>query len=155
MRPYFEPEIVPNVLESGVRRFDLEEDDAARNCRAVVEAQMMSMRLHSEWIDVRPVAIYATGGASANREILPVMADVHGCPVQRFEVTNSAASGAARRAAHGYFLERGEERGWEEIVAGLGEPIVGSEIEPAAHEVYDELVQKYAECERQVLGRRD
>ena len=62
MLPYFEPEIVPNVLTPGVHRFDLHKQDAAGNCRAVVEAQMMSMRLHAEWMGVRPSAIYVTGG---------------------------------------------------------------------------------------------
>ena len=150
MLPYFEPEIVPNVLDPGVRRFDLAEDDVEGNCRAVVEAQMLSMRLHSRWMDVRPSAIYATGGASANREILQVMADVQGCPVHRFEVTNSAALGAALRAAHGYLDDTGEAVSWEEVVAGLAEPVPGSVIEPApgTAEVYKEMVEKYAACER-------
>ena len=62
MLPYFEPEIVPKCPQS--RRtplLTLDEQDAAGNCRAVVEAQMMSMRLHSEWMGVRPSAIYVTG----------------------------------------------------------------------------------------------
>ena len=154
MLPYFEPEIVPNVLQPGVRRFGLAKDDAAGNCRAVVEAQMVSMRIHSAWMGVHPKGIYATGGASANREILQVMADVHGCPVYRFEVTNSAALGAALRAAHGYLLASGEEAAWEEVVSGLAEPVAGSAIEPnpEAREVYDGLARKYAECEREVIG---
>ena len=154
MLPYFEPEIVPNVLDPGVRRFDLAEDDAAGNCRAVVEAQMMSMRIHSAWMGVRPTEIYATGGASANPEILQVMADVHGCPVRRFEVTNSAALGAALRAAHGYMLASGKGAAWEDVVAGFAEPVAGSTIAPnaAAGEVYDGLVEKYAACEKRVIG---
>ena len=150
MLPYFEPEIVPNVLEPGVRRFDLAEDDVEGNCRAVMEAQMLSMRLHSRWMDVRPSAIYATGGASANREILQVMADVQGCPVHRFEVTNSAALGAALRAAQGYLNDAGEGVSWEEVVAGLAEPVAGSVIEPTpgTAEVYAEMVEKYGEAEQ-------
>ena len=81
----------------------LRELDDDGNCRAVVEAQMISMRIHSEWMGVRPTRIYATGGASANREILQIMADVQGCPVCRSDVSNSAALGAALRAAHGFF----------------------------------------------------
>ena len=154
MLPYFEPEIVPNVLGPGVRRFDLAEDDLAGNCRAVVEAQMMSMRIHSGWMDVDPVAIYATGGASANAEILQVMADVHACPVRRFEVTNSAALGAALRAAHGYLLASGEDADWEDVVSGLAEPVEGSATMPSpdVQRVYDDLAKKYAECEKQVIG---
>ena len=153
MLPYFEPEIVPNVLDPGVKRFDLEEDDLSGNCRAVVEAQMMSMRIHSEWMEVSPVAIYVTGGGSVNLEILQIMADVHECPVHRFEVTNSAALGAALRAAHGYFVDRGEGVTWETIVEGLAESVRGSVVEPdrLTSEVYGALVDKYRVCEETVV----
>ena len=148
--PWFEPEIVPNVLTPGVHRFDLDETDAAGNCRAVVEAQMMSMRIHSEWMGVRPTAIYATGGASVNREVLQIMADVHNCPVYRFEVTNSAALGAALRAAHGYCNTHAQNTDWETITAGLAEPVPNSVIRPGSTEAYRDLIAKYAESERKV-----
>jgi xylulokinase len=130
MLPYFEPEIVPRVLTPGVRRFDLAEDDVAGNCRAVVEAQMLSMRRHSAWMGVRPERIFATGGASRNPEILQVMADVHECPVFRFEVTNSAALGAALRAAHAWHAHAGQPLAWEDVVRGFCDPVPGSEIRP-------------------------
>ena len=149
MLPYFEPEIVPNVLEPGVRRIGLEEDDISGNCRAVVEAQMISMRIHAKWMGVSTAKIYATGGASGNRDILQVMADVQGCPVYRFETTNSAALGAALRAAHGYLLESGNEIPWDEVVSGFADPVSGSAINPApdAREIYAELIRKYEACE--------
>ena len=155
MLPYFEPEIVPKVLEPGVQRFGLAEDDASGNCRAVVEAQMMSMRIHSRWMGVRPSKIHATGGASENVGILRIMADVHNCPVCRFEVSKSAALGAALRAAQGYLAERGKPPAWEDVVAGFAEPVPGSMIEPdrRAVAVYDRLVAAYAECERKVTGK--
>ena len=62
--PWFEAEIVPRVNQPGIHRFDLDEKDAAANCRAIFEAQMMSMRLHSQWMKVAPDRIFATGGAS-------------------------------------------------------------------------------------------
>ena len=150
--PYFEPEIVPNVLTPGIHRFDLDENDAEGHCRAVVEAQMMSMRIHSEWMGVRPSAIYVTGGASVNTDILQIMADVQNCPVYQFEVTNSAALGAALRAAHGYLKSSDESTTWQDIIAGFSEPIAGSEITPKNIAIYDHLVKKYAECERRALG---
>ena len=70
------------------------------NVRAVVEAQMMAMALHSRWMGVEVDTIHATGGAAANRAILQVMADVFGADVYQLEVGNSAALGAALRAAH-------------------------------------------------------
>ncbi len=154
MLPYFSPEIVPRVCEPGVRRFDLDENDVAGNCRAVVEAQMMAMRIHSQWMGRRPSGIYATGGASENEAILRIMADVHGCPVYRFEVTNSAALGAALRAWHGHLKSTGRDPDWEKIVARFAEPVPGSKLEPdpAASAIYENLVEKYRRCERDVAG---
>src|SRR5664279_1145280 len=65
--PWFEAEIVPRVNRPGIHRFDLDENDVAANCRAIFEAQMLSMRLHSQWMNVSPKKIYATGGAANDR----------------------------------------------------------------------------------------
>jgi xylulokinase len=113
------------------------------------------MRIHSDWMGVSPSAIYATGGASENTDILQIMADVQNCPVHRFEVSNSAALGAAIRAAHGLLTERGENPAWQDLVSGLAEPVPGSEIAPVSEtlEIYDHLAQKYAACEKEVTGR--
>ncbi|HUC86288.1 MAG TPA: FGGY-family carbohydrate kinase, partial [Candidatus Acidoferrales bacterium] len=99
MLPWFEPEIVPRVHRPGVRRFKLEEKDAAANCRAIFEGQMLSMRLHSQWMLVAPARILVTGGASNDRALLQVLADVMNCRVERIEVAKSAALGAALQAA--------------------------------------------------------
>jgi xylulokinase len=151
--PWFEAEIVPRVNKPGIHRFDLDEKDAAANCRAIIEAQMMSMRLHSQWMKVAPDCIYATGGASNDLAVLRVMADVMNCRVLRIEISKSAALGAALRAAHGWFVHSGEKPKWEEIVAGFTEPIPDSEIRPNpdATRIYDKLVEKYAACERKAL----
>ena len=151
--PWFEAEIVPRVNRPGIHRFDLDEKDAAVNCRAIVEGQMMSMRLHSQWMKVAPDCIYATGGASQDSPILQIMADVMNCRVLRIEVAKSAALGAALRAAHGWLVHTGEKPKWETIVAGFTKPIPGSEIRPnpKAVKVYDQLIKKYARCEREAL----
>lgn len=149
--PWFEAEIVPRVNTPGIHRFDLDPADAAANCRAVVEAQMMSMRLHSQWMKASPRKIRATGGASDNVAILQIMADVMGCPVLRVQVAKSAALGAALRAAHGWLRETGGAADWEEISAGFTEPVSTKAIKPNAKAVreYDRLIEKYAECERE------
>jgi len=154
MLPYFEAETVPRVRVPGVRRSNLDEDDAAANCRAVVEAQMMSIRLHSEWMGMRPVSIYATGGASVNEAILQVMADVQGCPVQRTETPNSAALGAAIRAAHGYLCHRGGESNWRGLVADFAAPLPGSTVrpDPDAAAIYDEFIKAFGDFEGSVLA---
>jgi xylulokinase len=153
--PWFDAEIVPRVNKPGIHRFDLDAKDAAVNCRAIVEGQMMSMRLHSQWMKVAPDCIYATGGASQDSPILQVMADVMNCRVLRIEVAKSAALGAALRAAHGWLVHAGQKSKWEKIVAGFTKPIPGSEIRPnpKAAKVYDQLIKKYARCEREALNR--
>lgn len=151
--PWFEAEIVPRVNRPGIRRFDLDSADAAANCRAVFEAQMLSMRLHSQWMKVAPEKILATGGASNNEALLQVMADVMHCRVQRIEVSKSAALGAALQAAHGWLTAAGKSPRWDKLVAGFSAPIPGSEIRPnpKASRVYDQLLEKYADCEREAL----
>jgi sugar (pentulose or hexulose) kinase len=83
------------------------------------------------------------------------MADVQNCPVYRFEVTNSAALGAALRAVHGYLLSQQHTVSWEDVIADIAKPISGSIIAPQAPSVavYDVLIQKYAAFERRILGR--
>jgi xylulokinase len=150
MLPWFEPEIVPRVLNPGVRRRGLAEDDVPGNCRAVVESQMLSMQIHSAWMDVETECIYATGGASANREILQVMADVHGCPVYRSEIGDSAALGAALRAAHGHLQARNPSITWDEMVKGFSGPVAGFEIHPTPETapVYAKAVKEYQAFEK-------
>ncbi len=153
--PWFEPEIVPRVNQPGIHRFDLDAGDAAANCRAIVEAQMMSMRLHSQWMKVAPDCIYATGGAAQDGPLLQIMADVMNCPVVRIEVSKSAALGAALRAAHGWMVHDGQQPKWERVVANFTAPVPGSEIRPKAKaaRVYDKLIAKYARCEREAIAQ--
>jgi sugar (pentulose or hexulose) kinase len=108
--PWFEAEIVPRVNQPGIHRFDLDEKDVAGNCRAIFEAQMLSMRLHSQWMNVSPEKILATGGASNDAALLQIMADVMNCRVLRIEVSKSAALGAALIAAHGWLAATGKSR---------------------------------------------
>jgi xylulokinase len=151
--PWFEAEIVPRVNAPGIHRFDLDEKDAAAHCRAIAEAQMMSMRLHSQWMKVKPDCIYATGGASSNLPLLQVMADVMNCPVLRIEISKSAALGAALRAAQGWLVASGRKLKWKDVVRGFADPVLNSEIRPNAKavKVYDKLIGKYARCEREAL----
>jgi xylulokinase len=151
--PWFEAEIVPRVNKPGIHRFDLDENDVAANCRAIFEAQMMSMRLHSEWMQVSPEKIYATGGASNDLAFLQVMADVMNCRVERIEITKSAALGASLMAAHGWLDAAGKETKWEKLVAGFASPLPNSEIRPdkKTGKIYDKLLEKYAACESEAM----
>jgi xylulokinase len=153
--PWYEPEITPPVSTAGVHRYGLAEDDAPGHVRGVIEGQMMAIARHSRWMEVDVDTIYATGGASANRQILQVMADVFKARVFQLEVGNSAALGAALRARHADAAAEGETLPWEQVIAGLVEPVAASRIEPrpAAHAVYLELMKVHAACEAHALGR--
>jgi xylulokinase len=155
--PWFDPEITPPVLVPGVRRYNLPIDDAKGHVRGVVEAQMMSMMLHSSWMHVDVGRIHATGGASANVEILRVMADVFGAEVCQFEIGNSACLGAALRAVHAAAIADGNQRSWEEIVAPVVEPLIVRRLQPdhARHKMYRDLMRVYAACEAQACGCGD
>ncbi|HEX4644668.1 MAG TPA: FGGY-family carbohydrate kinase, partial [Verrucomicrobiae bacterium] len=153
--PWFDAEIVPRVNKPGIHRFDLDGKNIAANCRAIFEGQMLSMRLHSQWMKVLPDSLYATGGASSNLPLLQVMADVMNCRVERIEVSKSAALGAALRAAQAWLVRAGEIAEWKKIVAGFTNPLPNSEIRPnpKAARIYDRLVGQYAACEREALAK--
>src|SRR4029079_13137821 len=128
--PWYEPEITPDVPTAGVHRYGLQPGDRDGHVRGVIEAQMLSMAIHSAWMGVDVDTIHATGGAAANREILQVMADVFGAEVYQFEVGNSAALGAALRAAEADATARGRRTTWDDVVKGLAEPVASSRIVP-------------------------
>jgi sugar (pentulose or hexulose) kinase len=73
--------------------------EPAALARAIVEAQALSMQRHSDWIGEEPKLIRVTGGASKNRGIRQVLADVFGAEIRALSVGNSSALGGALRAA--------------------------------------------------------
>ncbi len=154
MLPWFSPEITPPVSAPCVHRYG-PAGDAASDVRAVVEGQMLSLALHSRWMVNRVETIHATGGAAVNREILQVMADVFDARVCQLPVGNSAALGAALRAAHAHMRERDASTRWADVIAGFAQPLVNSRIEPDSgrHALYRDMVELYAACEAHALGR--
>lgn len=150
--PYFDTEIIPRIGIVGEKRIGLDEKDVAANVRAVVEAQMVSMLNHSEWMGEKPVAIAATGGASQNASVLQIMANVFGVPVSRQETTAAAALGAALRAQHGYLKAMGRPATWE----ALAEPHRHSSVtvlpDIQAHQKYQEFAKAYAKAESEYVA---
>ena len=144
MLPWFEAEITPPVPHPLLARQGLDHSPPARHVRALVEAQMMALALHSRWMRVEPRTIYATGGAAQNREILQVMADVFDAPVYRSESADSAALGAALRA-----WQADTDLPWSEVTAEFCRP-VPAVIEPIANHVtiYGPLQRRYSALER-------
>jgi xylulokinase len=145
MLPYFDAEIVPKIAGPKVVRQGLDPSAASANVRAVIEAQALSSKLHSRWMGVEFKSLHVTGGASANTEILRIFANVHGCPLHRFDTTNAAALGAALRAYQGH-----SGRAWSEAVAPFTRPLEGWTIQPdpAATAVYADMLPRYAALEQ-------
>ncbi len=101
---YYVPEITPRVMTPGVRRqgspdFCSGKAPAAVQVRAALEGQFCSMRLLSEWIG-QFKTIRVTGGASRNKGIVQLIADIFQADVQLIAVPDSATLGGAMRAAH-------------------------------------------------------
>lgn len=155
MLPWFEPEITPPVATPGVRRYGLDPADPGGNVRAVVEAQMLAMAIHSAWLEGSVEAIHAVGGGAANREILQVMADVCDADVYPMEAGASAALGAALRAYHGDILDAGRATTWEDVLGDLATPAAGTVVRPDPEGVrtYRTMREVYAACERDALQR--
>jgi len=153
MLPYFVPEITPLVLRPGVRRQGepafVGGRDAAADIRAIVEAQAMSMRLHSQWIGEVPSALRVTGGASRSDGICQILADVFEATVERLEVGNSAALGAALRTAQAV-----EGLSWHELTGMFCRCDPGRRVAPraAAAAAYRRLLPRYAALELEHLG---
>jgi xylulokinase len=159
MLPYVLPEVTPLVLEPGLRRFGgLPADEVQGNVRALAEAQAMAMLLHSAWTGPRPKSVLVTAGGSENRGLLTVISQVFGAEVRSFEAKESAALGAAIRAAHAWLNRDAPIIGWRELWKAAGVAASSQVIRPSpeACRVYQApggLLDVYAACERFALGK--
>lgn len=145
MYPWLVPEITPVVTECGLRRVGLDPTNGPANVRALVEGQLMSHRLHSQWMGGEPERLLATGGASANTALLQVMADVWQRPVEVAPAGASAALGGALRAWHGVAASSAWPLSWSEILGRLQRPrsrVIEPRREYAA--AYESLLTRYA-----------
>ncbi len=158
MLPYFRPEITPLVLEPEVLRFGgLSEDEAKANVRAVAEAQAMAMYRHSDWTGKRPKSIVVTAGGSENRGLLKVISRVFDTEVCSFEIKESAALGAAIRAAYCCLNNIGPKISWNELIAPYLTQTAEDVItpSPAEVEIYHHkngLLRVYEACENFARG---
>jgi xylulokinase len=153
MLPYFFPEIVPLVLEPKVYRFGFDENDVESNVRGIIESRFLSMRLHSEWIGEKPKEIYATGGASANKEILQIAANIFNTKIRHFDLTDSAALGAALRAVKSYNDYNKFMKNWDEIVNDFLKLQDSRLIDPNDDykELYNDMLKLYKMYEDHIL----
>ena len=153
MLPYFEPETTPlirqpRVIRNGSDAF-VNGQDAAAAVRAVIEAQAARLRLHSAWIGARPRTLKVTGGGAANTAICQVLADVFQATVQRLQTGNSAALGAALRAANAVAGAT-----WEDLAAAFCRPRPGMDVcpNPDRAAAYDAMCAAYTELAATVDG---
>jgi xylulokinase len=151
--PYFVPEITPRVLKASPRWFGSEAfvagKDGAAAARAVVEAQALSMRLHSDWIGEAMTTVLVTGGASKNRGLLRVLADVFQATIMPLSVSNSSALGGALRAAQGV-----DGSAWQNLYAQFSPPDRDLAVEPnpSTRSIYQQLGAAFEEHIKEVLS---
>uniref|UniRef100_A0A1A8QYP0 Xylulose kinase n=1 Tax=Nothobranchius pienaari TaxID=704102 RepID=A0A1A8QYP0_9TELE len=155
---YFDSqEITPPA--SGVHRFDSDNFEVSHwspqvELRALVEGQFLSRRLHAERLGYSITAgtrVLATGGASSNRELLQVLADVFSAPVYTMDLSNSACLGSAYRALHGLVAESGVS--FFDVVKKAPEPQLVASPDPEATQVYDQMLRRVAQLEDRVLQK--
>lgn len=145
---YFDAqEILPFLI--GDHRFNKANDEISRysskevEVRALVEGQFVAKRAHAEdfgFVIGPNTRIIATGGASANKSMLQVLADVFNSPVYALELANSAMIGAAYQAK--YASSRNESN-FDEITRCLPEPALVCRPYHDADTIYKSLVARY------------
>ncbi|XP_024612488.1 xylulose kinase isoform X1 [Neophocaena asiaeorientalis asiaeorientalis] len=148
-------EITPEII--GRHRFSAENHEVSAfpwdvEIRALIEGQFMAKKIHAEGLGYRVMPktkILATGGASHNRDILQVLADVFGTPVYVIDTANSACVGSAYRAFHG--LAAGTDVPFSEVVKLAPNPRLAAAPTPGASQVYEALLQRYAILEQRIL----
>lgn len=144
MLPFFGPEITPRHDFTAPFRKGSAEFEAGNNpglqIRALLEGQFLNMRLHSQWMGVKAERIRLTGGASRNNGIAQLVANVFQAPVERLEVSNSAALGGAIIAA----VAAGHDA--KQIQATFCQASPGGALEPdrSLAGVYQDALARYA-----------
>lgn len=151
--PFFVPEITPKITEPTVRLFGDAEFVAWQRpqalVRAIVEAQALSMKRHSDWIGPSPETILVTGGASRNRGILQVLADVFQAEIRTLTVDNSSALGGALRAAQAVGGVSFKELTRDFVAI---DPELRVLPDRSARGVYEELAGRFAEKLAEIGG---
>lgn len=153
MLPFYGPEITPRhdfsePVLSGEEAFQIGGSPELR-VRALIEGQFLNMRLHSAWMEVKAERIRLTGGASKNNGIARMVADVFQAPVERLDVSNSAALGAALIAA----AAAGESLTELQAVFCKTSPDSSITPDPALGPVYQDAMARFSELLEQQLTR--
>lgn len=157
---YDEKEITPKI--QGTFRFNAFDqkvntfEEAATEVRALVEGQLLAKRVHAEQLGFNKgesCRVFVTGGASNNRSILQILADVFNADVFTQDTANSSCLGSAYRAAHGLALkESGTFIPFNEFMANR-RPNFTLLCRPRveAAQLYDSMAARYATLESSIL----
>lgn len=151
---YFDvTEIVPFVM--GQYRFN-KDDEVVESfspeveIRAVLEGQFLARRMYAEKCGLQlgpDTKIIATGGASANKTILQVIADIFNTPVYTINVPNSAALGGCYRAK---LVVEGKST--LDALKGLQQPVCAATPTPGLDKMYEEMLARYMKLEEKVVA---
>ncbi|XP_061412946.1 xylulose kinase isoform X1 [Lethenteron reissneri] len=166
---YFDTmEITPPAV--GVHRFNADDEKVQAfaddvEVRALVEGQFLAKRVHAEGLGYRtagkdgpgPFAqtepetrILATGGASSNKDILQVLADVFNVPVYTLDTANSACLGAAYRAKHGLLAASGLS--FSDTVRAAPSCQLATRPSQDSAKVYAAMLERFQRLEQTLVG---
>jgi len=157
---YDNPEIIPagvqgdfryNKSDEAVKKFISPELEI----RALVEGQILAKRVHAEKMGFRlgeSGRVLVTGGASANKAILQVIADVFNSNVYSLPDVNSAALGGAYRALH-LFKGGTAKISYDEVVSKLEDEVtLAAQPNKDAATIYNkDLLSRFNKIEESVL----
>lgn len=143
MLPYFEAESTPLVLQKGaVYGFDPAKASKPEQVRALLESQILSMRLHSGWLGERFDRVRITGGGAKSAALRRIVADVFQARVETISVGNSAGLGAAFRAAN---LFGGNS--FDALASQFCAAVSVTEPDPAQSARYQRMLDAYRKLE--------
>jgi xylulokinase len=164
---YQYPEIIPHTAHHlGYYRFQRKGDqfellssdahvDPGLDVLSLVESQFLALKSHAQDTGLlsssQDRSIIVTGGASENKTLMQILADVFDCDVYIApENQNSAAVGAACRAFYGAVKTSGSD--YFEVVSKKLVPLQVIAKASQRSKLYtQELTDKYKELEQQVL----
>lgn len=156
---YFDyQEILPFLF--GDFRFNKANEEISRysskevEVRALIEGQFVAKRAYAEdfgFVIGPNTRIIATGGASTNKSILQVLADVFNSPVYISEIANSAMLGAAYLAK--YVLLK-DQSNFDEVTNCLTEPKLICKPYDDAEAIYKTMVARYRKIVEKVKNKK-
>ncbi|HOK04955.1 MAG TPA: FGGY family carbohydrate kinase [Victivallales bacterium] len=141
--PHFVPEITPLRLNpivkySGSEDFILGKTNKDVVIRAIVESQILAMRLHSLWIGQNFKTIKITGGGSRSPGICQTVADIFSADVESIAIPDSAALGSALIAAAATGIES-----FPNLILTFTKPIKIFKANLNNKAIYDRMLEKY------------